>query len=229
MRVAGVITFGGPDALELVEVPDPPAPGPGEVKIRVHAATVNPTDTYMRNGAYRRMLEDREPPYIPGMDAAGIVDELGADVIGFAIGDPVMAVVMPARPDGGAYAEQIVVPIGAVAHAPQHATHAEAHLHPPDLGQRVRPGGRQARRAPSAGGRRRDHAARRPDLPGRARERGAPHPRTGRNTRTARHRVLTATTGVSLRDRPPRSSCPSGSSRRPGPSSCLGGSRRVVG
>jgi NADPH:quinone reductase-like Zn-dependent oxidoreductase len=126
MRVAGVREFGGPDALEVVEVPDPPPPGPGQVKIRVHAATVNPTDTYLRNGSYRRRLGDAKPPYIPGMDAAGLVAEVGDGVEGLAVGDRVMAVVMPTRPEGGAYAEQIVVPAGAVAHAPNGTTHAEA-------------------------------------------------------------------------------------------------------
>ena len=126
MRVAGVIEPGGPEALQIVEVPDPPAPGPNEIKIQVHAATVNPTDTYMRNGAYLARLGDRPPPYIPGMDAAGVVAEVGEGVTGFAAGERVMAVVLPTRPEGGAYAEQIVVPAASVAHAPKNATHAEA-------------------------------------------------------------------------------------------------------
>ena len=50
MKVVGVIEFGGPEALQVVEVPDVHA-GPGEVRIRVHAAAVNPTDTFTRNGA----------------------------------------------------------------------------------------------------------------------------------------------------------------------------------
>ena len=126
MRVVGVIEFGGPEALQVVEVPEPPAAGPGEVKIRVHAATVNPTDTYLRNGTYRRLLGDRQPPYVPGMDAAGVVAELGDGVTGFEVGDRVMAIVMPTRPEGGAYAQQIVVPAGSVAHAPKGTSHAEA-------------------------------------------------------------------------------------------------------
>ncbi len=126
MRVVGVIDFGGPEALRVVEVPDPPAPRPGKIKVRVHAATVNPTDTYMRNGAYGRILGDRRPPFIPGMDAAGVVAALGEGVTGFAVGDRVMAVVMPNRAEGGAYAEQVVVPAGAVAHAPRDVSHVEA-------------------------------------------------------------------------------------------------------
>ena len=49
MRAIGVTEFGGPDALRVVELPDPQA-GPGEVRIRVRAAAVNPTDTILRAG-----------------------------------------------------------------------------------------------------------------------------------------------------------------------------------
>jgi len=126
VNVVGVMEFGGPEALQVVEVAAPPAPGAGEVKIRVHAATVNPTDTYMRNGAYARGIEAPAPPYIPGMDAAGEVLEVGPDVDGFAPGDRVMAVVLPTRPEGGAYAQQIVVPAASVALAPAGTSHAEA-------------------------------------------------------------------------------------------------------
>lgn len=126
MHVVGVMEFGGPEALQVVEVPDPPAPGPSEVKIRVHAATVNPTDTYMRNGTYAPRIEAPGPPYIPGMDAAGEVLEVGPHVEGFDPGDRVMAVVLPTRPAGGAYAQQIVVPAASVARAPEGTSHAEA-------------------------------------------------------------------------------------------------------
>lgn len=54
--------------------PTEPHPGPGEVRIRVHAATVNPTDVALRAGAYGQMLANVQPPYIPGMDAAGAID-----------------------------------------------------------------------------------------------------------------------------------------------------------
>ena len=50
MRAVGVVEFGGPEALQVVEVPEVHA-GPGEIRLRVHAAAVNPTDTYTRNGA----------------------------------------------------------------------------------------------------------------------------------------------------------------------------------
>jgi NADPH:quinone reductase-like Zn-dependent oxidoreductase len=125
MRVAGVIEFGGPEALEVVEIDDP-VPGPGEVRVRVHAATVNPTDTYHRNGSYRRILEQKEPPYIPGMEAAGVVDMIGDGVTALTPGDEVMAIVLPTGPRGGAYAERIVVPERSVARVPRGATVVEA-------------------------------------------------------------------------------------------------------
>ena len=70
------MNFGGPEALEVFDLPESHA-GSGEVRIRVHAATVNPTDTYTRNGARAEQLTEDPPPYVPGMDVAGIVDETG--------------------------------------------------------------------------------------------------------------------------------------------------------
>lgn len=107
MRAIGVNTFGGPDALEVVDLPEPHA-GPGEVRIRVRAAAVNPTDTNLRSGAYGE--PDRPAPWVPGMDAAGVLDEVGPGDDAWAVGDEVIALVLPAGPHGGAYADQVVVP-----------------------------------------------------------------------------------------------------------------------
>lgn len=107
--------FGGPEALEVVELPEP-HPGPGEVRIRVAAATVNPTDTGLRSGAYGSRLQS-PAPHVPGMDAAGVVDEVG-DGTPWAVGDEVMAIVVPTGPHGGAYAAQVVVPGESVARIP---------------------------------------------------------------------------------------------------------------
>jgi NADPH2:quinone reductase len=118
MRAVGVTEFGGPDALRLVELPDP-EPGPGEVVIRVHAAAVNPTDTGFRAGAYAAMLAKRPAPYVPGMDAAGVIDALGPDVDDrLRVGQAVMTMVLPAGRNGGAYAEKIAVPAAAVVPIP---------------------------------------------------------------------------------------------------------------
>lgn len=126
MRGVGVIEFGGPEALQIVDLPDVHA-GPGEVRLRVHAATVNPTDTFIRGGARADALrESGPPPYIPGMDAAGVIDEVGPDTeTDLQVGDAVMAMVIP-RGSHGAYRESIVLKADAVTRAPAGSNHAEA-------------------------------------------------------------------------------------------------------
>lgn len=119
------MTYGGPEALEIVDVPEVHA-GPGEVRLRVHAATVNPTDTYVRNGGRADRQKDDPPPYVPGMDAAGVVDEVGEGVsTGIAVGDRAMAIVVP-KAAHGAYRESLVVPAESVTAAPAGSSHAEA-------------------------------------------------------------------------------------------------------
>ena len=125
MRVVGVVEFGGPEAFQVVQVPEPHA-GAGQVRIRVHAATINPTDTFTRNGARAEMLRKDPPPYVPGMDVAGVLDEIGPGAeTALAIGDHVMAIVIPRGSHGG-YSEYVVLPAESVAKSPTGATHAEA-------------------------------------------------------------------------------------------------------
>lgn len=124
MKAVGLSQFGGPEVLRVFEVPEPHA-GPGEVRIRVHAATVNPGDRDMRIGAVP--LAAPGPPYIPGMEAAGVLDEIGdGTVTDLRIGDRVMAVAMPNRAQGGAYTEYVVLAAEWVAQAPARTTHVEA-------------------------------------------------------------------------------------------------------
>jgi NADPH2:quinone reductase len=125
MRGVGVIEFGGPEVLEVVDLPEVHA-GPGEVRIRVHAASVNPTDTALRGGGRAEAMRKDPPPYIPGMDLAGEIDEVGPDTsTSFAMGEAVMAMVVPSG-SHGAYRESIVLAADAVARAPAGASHAEA-------------------------------------------------------------------------------------------------------
>jgi len=124
MRVVGVGEFGGPEAFRVFEVPEPHA-GPGQVRIAVRAAAVNPTDTYTRNGARAEMLSKHPPPYVPGMDVAGVVDEVGDGVSSVAVGEDVMAIVVPVGGHGG-YSEKIVLPWESVVPIPRGATHVEA-------------------------------------------------------------------------------------------------------
>lgn len=126
MRGVGVMEFGGPEALEVVELPETHA-GLGEVRLRVYAATVNPTDTFVRGGARADALRaSGPPPYIPGMDAAGVVDEVGEGTeTDLQVGDAAMAMVIPSG-SHGAYRESIVLQADAVSRAPSGASHAEA-------------------------------------------------------------------------------------------------------
>ncbi|MGY9057409.1 MAG: quinone oxidoreductase family protein [Alphaproteobacteria bacterium] len=125
MRAVGIMVHGGPEALEVVDVPEVQA-GPGQVRIRVHAVAVSPTDTMARNGSRAEMQKADPPPYIPGMDCAGIVDQVGEGVsTGVKVGDRVIAMVVP-KGSHGAYREQIVLDQRAVVPAPAGTSHAEA-------------------------------------------------------------------------------------------------------
>ncbi|KAD3514867.1 zinc-binding dehydrogenase [Arthrobacter yangruifuii] len=114
MKIVGIRAFGGPEALEVLDVPEPHA-GPGQVRLRVRAAAVSPTDTMLRSGL--QDMGGQEPPYIPGMDAAGVVDEVG-DGAGWRIGDEVMALALPRSVHRGAYAEYLVAPADSIARVP---------------------------------------------------------------------------------------------------------------
>ena len=119
------MVHGGPEALEVVDLPEVHA-GPGQVRVRIYAAAVNPTDTMARNGSRAEQQKVDPPPYVPGMDAAGIVDEVGDGVsTGVRVGDAVMAMVVP-KGSHGAYREQIVLQARAVVPAPAGTTHVEA-------------------------------------------------------------------------------------------------------
>ncbi|WP_375482487.1 zinc-binding alcohol dehydrogenase family protein [uncultured Jatrophihabitans sp.] len=125
MRAIGVTTYGGPDALHELDVPAEPL-GAGEVRIRVTATAVSPTDTGVRSGMRDDKPEAAAPGAVPGMDAAGEVVEVGADVdTGVAPGDRVMAVVLPKGPHG-AYRSDLVVPAQSVVAVPAGTSDVEA-------------------------------------------------------------------------------------------------------
>jgi NADPH2:quinone reductase len=122
MRAVTFSRFGGPEVLEVLELPEP-QPGPGEVRIRVAAATVNPTDIGFRSGRQAAQVKELGllPPYIPGMELAGVVDAAGRGT-DWRAGDRVMAIVNPRRAGGGAQAELVVVPAASVARVPEGAS-----------------------------------------------------------------------------------------------------------
>ena len=125
MRAVGLKDFGGPEVLEILDVPEVHA-GPGQVRISVQAAAVNPTDLMARNGARAEQLRaETPPPWVPGMDVAGIVDEVGDGVTSLAVGDMVMGMVVTKGSHGG-YREQIVMGERSVTKVPAGASPAEA-------------------------------------------------------------------------------------------------------
>ncbi|MDA9314300.1 NADP-dependent oxidoreductase [Alphaproteobacteria bacterium] len=125
MRAIGVYKYGGPENLEIIDVDEVNA-GNGEIRIRVCAAAVNPTDVMVRNGGHAERQKQDNPPYVPGMDIAGVVDQIGVDVnTSIKIGDRVIAMVVP-RGMHGAYREQIVLNAEAVVLAPDNTSHVEA-------------------------------------------------------------------------------------------------------
>ena len=127
MRAVAFNRFGGPEVLEVAELPEP-QPGPGEVRIRVAAATVNPTDIGFRAGrqASPHLAEmGVHPRYVPGMELAGVVDAAGPGTA-WRLGERVMAIVTPRRAGGGAQAELVVVPSASVARVPEGTSLEEA-------------------------------------------------------------------------------------------------------
>jgi NADPH:quinone reductase-like Zn-dependent oxidoreductase len=113
-RAIAFSDYGGPEVLRLTDVPVP-SPGTGAVRVRVAAAGVNQADWRLRSGQFRRFLRLRFP-YVPGSDAAGVVDAVGEGVTDVRPGDRVIAY-SPAR-EGGAYAPYLVVPADRVAVLP---------------------------------------------------------------------------------------------------------------
>lgn len=104
MKAIRAHKWGGPEVLQLDDVPDP-RPGPGQVLVRVRAAGVNPVDTYIRSGAYARLPE---LPWIPGGDVAGVIEAAGEGVTRPKRGDRVYTAGGAGALLTGAYAELMV-------------------------------------------------------------------------------------------------------------------------
>ena len=100
MKAILVRQFGGPEVLKLEDLPDL-TPGPADVLVRVQAAGINPVETYVRSGTY---AVKPDLPYIPGQDAAGVVEQVGRFVSGFKAGDRVYITGTTRGKAQGAYA-----------------------------------------------------------------------------------------------------------------------------
>lgn len=126
MRAVVIRAFGGPEVLEIAEVPVP-AVGARQVRIRVEAATVNPVDIATRSGALAAagMLPERDQIGI-GWDVAGVVEEVGAEVTGLVPGQRVVGLSDRLDVPLGTQAEQVVLDADAVARAPEGVSAEEA-------------------------------------------------------------------------------------------------------
>jgi NADPH:quinone reductase-like Zn-dependent oxidoreductase len=121
-RVVQFEKAGGPEVLEFIER-EVPAPGPTELRIKVKAIGLNRAESMWRSDAY---IEPVKFPARLGYEAAGIVDALGKDVQGFAVGDAVNVVPSFSMNDYGTYAETIIVPNYAVVKQPASLSFIEA-------------------------------------------------------------------------------------------------------
>ncbi len=107
MKAIQVHQVGNPDVMQYTDIPTP-EPGEGEVLVKVKAAGVNFIDIYHRTGLYPKPL-----PFTPGLEAAGIVEDVGPGVVDLKQGDHVAYSASP-----GAYAEYAVVPQAAIVPVP---------------------------------------------------------------------------------------------------------------
>jgi NADPH:quinone reductase-like Zn-dependent oxidoreductase len=122
MKAIRIHNYGGPEVLKYEDAPRP-QPGEGEVRIRVHAATVNPIDWNVREG-HMKDFWPHKFPLILGWDLSGVVEELGKGASRFKIGDEVYSVPDPTR--NGAYADYIVVRESELALKPNSLHHIRA-------------------------------------------------------------------------------------------------------
>ncbi len=122
MKAVRFHEYGAPDVLRYEDVEEP-VPGPDEVRIRVAATSFNPVDAGIRGGFLREAFPVALP-HVPGIDVAGTVDAVGANVTGRRVGDRVIGF-LPMVADGAA-AEYVVAPAQLLADAPASIPLADA-------------------------------------------------------------------------------------------------------
>lgn len=106
MKSIRIDVCGGPDVLQVQDLPVPPLVTPEEVRVRVRAAGVNPVDIKIRKQASSYGLQ---PPLVPGCDGAGVIEEVGSQVRELAVGDEVYFCRGPFGGHSGSYAEYVVI------------------------------------------------------------------------------------------------------------------------
>jgi hypothetical protein len=181
MKAVRYSQFGGPEVLEIVELPDPHA-GAGQVRVAVRAAGINPSDWKLRSGMTGRGL-----PQTTGREVAGVVDELGEGIVDVAVGDRVFGF-----SDDGAGAAELAL-LSYYAPIPPSLEFPEAAGLPVavETATRTQQRGRWPRGPRAQRDRRADRvrallASGRADLPARTGRRGAPGERGRSRAREAR-------------------------------------------
>jgi NADPH:quinone reductase-like Zn-dependent oxidoreductase len=119
MRAYVYQDFGGPEVETFLDLPRP-VPGQRELLVAVRASGVNPSDWKGRAG-YRRAAEQDRLPIVFGREAAGVVEQLGAGVDGFAVGDAVFG-----NPSAGGFVEYTLLPVATAAHKPARVSFVDA-------------------------------------------------------------------------------------------------------
>jgi NADPH:quinone reductase len=114
--------LGEPGAVRDIPVPEPEE---GEVRVKIAAAGLNPFDAYVIRGALKDRMEHRFP-FVPGADASGTVDAVGAGVEGFALGDEVFGSTGMRYLGGGTLAEYATMSVATITHKPASVDHATA-------------------------------------------------------------------------------------------------------
>src|SRR5688572_13785937 len=119
MKAAYIKQFGGPDVLQVGDLPDP-SPGPDQVVVDVAAASINAADWKVRAGEYKQA----NFPLVLGRDFSGTVSALGSGVTDLKVGDEVFGVLETGR--DGTYCEKVAVGAAVVAKKPASLSHVDA-------------------------------------------------------------------------------------------------------
>lgn len=122
MKCVRIHEYGAPEVLRYEDAPRP-APGAGEVLVRIHAAAINPLDWKIRAGHVKDWLR-YTLPLIPGWDFSGVVESVGADTTQWKVGDQVYGLADISR--DGTYAEYVTVRASTIASKPKSVDHVHA-------------------------------------------------------------------------------------------------------
>jgi len=124
MKAVQVNSYGGPEVLEINDIPKPTA-REGYVLVENHAASINPFDVKLRSGMFQKMIPLQFPATLGG-DFAGVVAEVGEGVSEYAVGDEVYGQAIILGGGSGTYAEFVAAKAGQISHKPKNINFLEA-------------------------------------------------------------------------------------------------------